>query len=73
MPANPCFRTKVLEVPAGPRTVALGRSMRERLSRPRTELPAPNDGGAEDSAVPHNKFGMTESVNVTSPPVLGFN
>jgi hypothetical protein len=31
--------------------------------------PAPNDGGAEDSAVPQNKFGMADSEKATSPPL----
>ena len=33
------------------------------------ERPAPNDGGAEDSAVPQSGLGMEESENVRSPPV----
>ncbi len=34
------------------------------------ERPAPNDGGAEDSAVPQSRLGMVASENVRSPPVL---
>ena len=33
------------------------------------ELPAPNDGGAEDSAVPQTLSGWAASENVRSPPV----
>src|ERR1700741_1236275 len=33
------------------------------------ELPAPNDGGTEDSAVPQTLFGWAESANFRSPPV----
>jgi hypothetical protein len=33
------------------------------------ELPAPNDGGAADSAVPQVWLGLLDSENATSPPV----
>ena len=33
------------------------------------ELPAPNDGGAEDSAVPQTLSGWAASEKVRSPPV----
>ena len=31
-------------------------------------LPAPNDGGADDAAVPHVLFGFDDSENASSPP-----
>src|ERR1700751_4873657 len=33
------------------------------------ELPAPNDGGADDSAVPQTLLGYAASENLSSPPV----
>jgi hypothetical protein len=31
-------------------------------------LPVPNDGGADDAAVPHVLFGLADSENASSPP-----